>query len=257
MSLLSSHHSAFTPLARAPMALRSIPDYSRSKDSSSPELDVLSKSCSISSHRSLFSSPSTSPNFLGHNQDHLHDSRQHQDRVSVDRTVHVDNDNSCQSSCPSDIHSEASHSPRSSPRSPMSPLSPGVEAATVGAEKPHTCPVTSRAFSFSVEDILKPDKRKSSPLAASAAVRSSSPSTSPAPAPHDLRWSALSTQPQPAHLHHHSTIPIQPQIVPTSAPTTTPSSAPALTPPTGPPLSSWFLSSRFPQNNSKSKFHLI
>ncbi|CAG5128924.1 unnamed protein product [Candidula unifasciata] len=251
MSLLSSQYSAFTPLPRATMALRTMPDYPRSKDSSSPELDVLSKSCSISSDRSLFSSPSTSPNFLGHTHNHLQESRQHHDRHGAN--IDVDNDNSCLSPCTSDIHSEASHSSRSTPRSPMSPLSPGVEAAAVSADKPDNCSVTSRAFSFSVEDILKPDKRKSSPLAAPSGIRCSSPNncTSPALAPHDLRWSSLSTQPQPAHLQHHSAIPIQPQIAPMSAsPTTTPSSASALTNPTGQGLSSWFLSSRFPQTNS-------
>ena len=199
---------------------------------------------------------------------------------------------------------------RSSPSPPSSPSSPenykreknqarskdnnNSNSHSVSST-PNTHSTPTRAFSFSVEDILKPDKKKSSPPPlvqhGRSAVITSSPTVSPGSPrhsslsppdptnfPQDLsRWPpvAILQTPQPAHLHPrhhsqtHSSVSIPSQLSPATAAAATsqpvaPSAAAAAAaaataaavsaaaaPPAG-GLSSWFLTSRFPQTNSKS-----
>ncbi|KAI8789574.1 homeobox protein MSX-1 [Biomphalaria glabrata] len=234
MSLLSSENSAFTPLVRSNIPLGLQVDFSR-KEMSSPAMD----------RHEL--SPVSSPTLLSSafHRHHFHLQQQlHQQHFLSRRLSEDGHTDSCSS-----IHSEG-EGDQSSPCSPQSPpdspVSPGVEARPPSAkENEHCSPPASRGFSFSVEDILKPDKKKSPSHGGPGVNNKSSPVSCP---PQDLRWTG---PPQPAHLHPSTALPLPSQLSPVSVSTAaTPPSAPTLPPAPGGGLASWYLSSRFPQSNA-------
>lgn len=256
MSLLFSEHSAFTPLSHTSMALGNLPDYVIGKNSSSPVVDVISKSSSLISNRSSISSPSLSPN--SHPRHHYHRQELHQrhGRREDNGDNVVDNDDSYISPSVSDSNSEGAHSSPSSPESPGSPLSPGVETRPPSAKENTQCSLPERAFSFSVDDILKPDKKKHLPPTSNggdAITTSGHSKNSSSSTPRDLRWNSVPFQPQATHLHPHHSLSIPPQIQPTPVTVAiTQPSAVALPEPSAPGLSSWFLNPRLPQSNCES-----
>lgn len=248
---MSSEHSAFTPLSRASMALGALPDFVRNNNGSALDPEAPSKSCNIVSNRSPFSSPPASPSFKPHSYNRHQQPHQHHNRL-LD-TNSEDNDNACVSPAPTDSNSEGSRSSLCSPRSPDSPLSPGIEVRPPSTKENHQCSNSDRRFSFSVEDILKPDKKRSPGSGISGGCNISAKSNhhssvSPSFASKDLRWTTL---PQHAHLHPQSSIYVPAELPPPAAVTaTTQSSTPTLPAPSAAGLS-WFLNSRFPQSNSK------
>lgn len=258
MSLLFSEHSAFTPLLRTTaMALGPLPDYVLGKESSSPVMEMLSKSGKLSNLSPISSASVSSNSHQHHHYQHLQEMQQHDSRHHENSSDDIlDNDDSCISPSLSDSNSEDAHSPASSPRSPNSPeMCQGLEVRPPCSKENNQSSTPIRAFSFSVEDILKPDKKKPT-VSAHTFVNNTSVDSSPhsnvSPLPQDLRWSALPSQPQPAHLHPHPSAAAPPQLSASSVTAvTTQPSVQTIPAPSAQGLSSWFLSSRFPQANCK------
>ncbi|CAG5125984.1 unnamed protein product [Candidula unifasciata] len=257
MSLLFSEHSAFTPLSRpATMALGPLPEYIIGKEGSSPVMDMLSKSNKLSNLSPISPPSAFSNSHQHHHYQHLQELHQHDSRHLENSSDDVlDNDDSCVSPSLSDSNSHEARSHASTPHSPNSPeICHKMDPRPPSTKENHQTSTPTRAFSFSVEDILKPDKKRPKVSAQNFVnnIRDdSSPHSNVSPVPQDLRWPALPSQPQPAHLHHHPSAAVAPQMSTASASAiTTPPSVQAIASPSAQGLSSWFLSSRFPQTNS-------